>query len=223
MRPLAGPYQIISGHNRTAAARRADWRRSRRGLGSTRVPSLRPSWPIFGQDAIEYAHTIKTDAMALLAGFLKESPKHPTGRQKNRSIRRTDFQVTYDHRSRAGTKAGRPEKPGSSREPVSPPKLADLGLTEKESAAVQQIHVLRQEHPKVYGYKSLDQWIWDENANRRHLSKQEMAYAIVAMKEIEEEEKEEAVADLYALHARLPRQGCHRDGSSLRRHRQGAT
>jgi hypothetical protein len=77
-----------------------------------------------GEDAIQYAHTIKTDAMALLGGFLKVAPKN---------------------------EGGRPAKTGCLEQPVSkPPTLAELGLTKEQSVAAQQIHVLRQEQPKVY-------------------------------------------------------------------------
>lgn len=76
-----------------------------------------------GQDAIEYAHTIKTDAMALLGGFLKVAPKQ--------------------HGARGIGTSGVP----ASNPTPQPPTLAKLGLTKKDSAAA--VRLATDVHPKA--------------------------------------------------------------------------
>lgn len=77
-----------------------------------------------GEDAIDYAHTIKIDAERMLGRFLKDAEKHPPGP---------------------------PRKIDTTKESIyQPPSLADLGVSLKLSSESQALDRIAAERPKDF-------------------------------------------------------------------------
>lgn len=85
------------------------------------------------QEVIEYATSIKVDALALMGEMLKVAEK-PTGGQP------------YQKNPTGARKE--PVEPNGTLVP--PPTLADLGISKKESAAAQALADVKEKAPEVY-------------------------------------------------------------------------
>ncbi len=89
------------------------------------------------EEAIGYATAVKVDALTMMGEFLKVTPKAPPGR---------------------------PLKNGSRVEPISPPTLAETGISKKASASAQALADLKVKAPDVHeavrtGKKSVSQGV----------------------------------------------------------------
>ena len=83
-----------------------------------------------GQEAIQYAHTVKIDAQTLLGGFLKATPKNEGGYGPGR-----------------GKKGGYKGKPAFI---DAPPTLKRLGLEKRDSSDSQLLHTIQIQRPELH-------------------------------------------------------------------------